>query len=223
VRDDLKALRKYMDRDLSAATDRYTAQLETVLHLAARGLRVPRGFHQDLRDKLSEVDRLIIGCLAQYWESGEWGVPHCPLGAYPWPDDKPGNLAEGLIAFQFISYIRYTLRQMRNLIYFVMVGFVLSIVALHSYPFQEPRVITTFITIMFGLFALGIVLVMVQADRDPILSRITNTRPGALNAGFFKRLGLYLAVPAVTVLASQVPSWGRFLFSWVQPALEALK
>jgi hypothetical protein len=128
-----------------------------------------------------------------------------------------------MIAFQIIGYIRYTLHQVRNLIYFVMVGFVLSMVALYSYPFQAPRTITTFITVMFLVFGGGIVLVMAQADRDRFLSRITNTRPGALNAGFFTRLITYLGLPLVTVVASQVPSWGRFLFSWVQPALEALK
>ena len=111
---------------------------------------------------------------------------------------------------------------MRNLIYFVTVGFVLSLIALHCYPFQSPRTITTFIMIMFTVFAGGIAVVMAGGSRSD-LSRITNTPLGSLDAGFFKRVVVYLGVPFVTVIGSQVPAWGRFLFSWVQPALEALK
>jgi hypothetical protein len=36
------------------------------------------------------------------------------------------------------------------------------------------------------------------------------------------RLVSYGALPLLTVLASQFPAIGRFLFSWVQPAIEAL-
>ncbi len=81
----------------------------------------------------------------------------------------------------------------------------------------------TFVTIMFLMLAGGIAFVMAQADRDATLSHITNTTPGALSPGFFRRMVTYLGLPLVTVMASQVPSWGRFLFSWVQPVLEALK
>ncbi len=128
-----------------------------------------------------------------------------------------------MIAWQVISYIRYTLHQVRNLIYFVAAGFVLSMIALHCYPFQSPHTITTFITIMFVVFAGGIVRVLAQADRDPTLRRISNRQAGTLSGGFFLRLVSYLGLPLLTVAASQFPSWGRFLFSWVQPALEALK
>jgi hypothetical protein len=64
--------------------------------------------------------------------------------------DDPLNVAESLIAFQLVGYIRYTLHHVRNLIDFVTVGFVLSLIALHGYPSQAPRTITTFITIFAG-------------------------------------------------------------------------
>ncbi len=64
---------------------------------------------------------------------------------------------------------------------------------------------------------------LAQAERDPILSRITNTTPGKLSGGFFVKIAGYLGVPLITVLGSQFPSWGRFLFSWIQPLLEAIK
>jgi hypothetical protein len=229
VRDGLKALSEYLPPALEEAARRYNHQLEMVLKRATAGLRVPWSAHRDLGERLGEVDNLLIEILQPHWDSGEWETAPAVKPARKQSDssddqaDDPGRAAQAMIAFQVIGYIRYTLHQVRNLIYFVMVGFVLSMVALYSYPFQAPRTITTFITIMFLVFGGGIVLVMAQADRDRFLSRITNTTPGALNAGFFTRLITYLGVPLVTVVASQVPSWGRFLFSWVQPALEALK
>ncbi|MGD0131344.1 MAG: hypothetical protein ABSE57_04825 [Bryobacteraceae bacterium] len=240
VRDGLKVLREYLLPGLEEAAHNYNQQLEIVLKRATAGLRVPRCAHRHLGERLGEVDKLLIEILQPHWDSGGWETAPAvkpqkqsdssedqadarPVEASLWPADDPGRAAQAMIAFQIIGYIRYTLHQVRNLIYFVMVGFVLSMVALYSYPFQAPRTITTFITVMFLVFGGGIVLVMAQADRDRFLSRITNTRPGALNAGFFTRLITYLGLPLVTVVASQVPSWGRFLFSWVQPALEALK
>jgi hypothetical protein len=240
VRDGLKVLSECLPPALEEAARKYNHQLEMVLKRATAGLRVPWSAHRDLGERLGEVDKLLIEILQPHWDSSGWETAPAvkpqkqsassedqadarPVEASLWPADDPGRVAQAMIAFQIIGYIRYTLHQVRNLIYFVMVGFVLSMVALYSYPFQAPRTITTFITIMFLVFGGGIVLVMAQADRDRILSRITNTRPGALNAGFFTRLITYLGLPLVTVVASQVPSWGRFLFSWVQPALEALK
>ncbi|HWZ81140.1 MAG TPA: hypothetical protein VNW47_00865 [Terriglobales bacterium] len=44
---------------------------------------------------------------------------------------------------------------------------------------------------------------------------------GLLTA-FRRRLVSYGALPLLTVLASQFPGIGRFLFPWVQPAIESL-
>jgi hypothetical protein len=75
----------------------------------------------------------------------------------------------------------------------------------------------------FLMFGAGIVTVLAQADRNPVLSRITKTTPDKLSGGFFLRAAGYLGVPFITVLAAQFPSWGRFMFSWVQPLLEAIR
>jgi hypothetical protein len=94
---------------------------------------------------------------------------------------------------------------------------------LHAYPFQAPRTIDTFITVVFISFAVGVVMVLVGAERDAILSRITKTEAGTLSGSFYVKVAGYVGVPLVTVLSSQFPSWGRFLFSWVQPLLESIK
>jgi hypothetical protein len=136
---------------------------------------------------------------------------------------SPDILREEIIALQYDDYIQYVLHQQRNLLLFAVLSFILSILALHAYPFEGPRMITTFITFVFIAFAGGVIVVLAQADRNPILSRITKTTPGKLSGGFFLKVAGYIGVPLITVLSSQFPSLGHFLFSWVQPLLDAVK
>lgn len=65
--------------------------------------------------------------------------------------------------------------------------------------------------------------ILTQMHGDPTLTRITDTTPGELGAAFWLRLASFLAIPTVTLLAAQFPAIGGFLFSWLQPALQALK
>jgi hypothetical protein len=66
------------------------------------------------------------------------------------------------------------------------------------------------------------VIMFAQMDRDALLSRINNTRAGHIEPGLFLHLASYGGIPLIALVASQFPSVGRFLFSWVEPALEAI-
>jgi hypothetical protein len=62
-----------------------------------------------------------------------------------------------------------------------------------------------------------------QAHRDPVISRITGTQPNELGWQFFVRIATLGAVPLLTLLATHFPSIGRYLLSFFQPGLEAIK
>jgi hypothetical protein len=62
-----------------------------------------------------------------------------------------------------------------------------------------------------------------EAYRDTILSHISGTTPNELGAHFYIRLIAYGAGPLLTLLATHFPSIGRYLLSFFQPGLEALK
>jgi len=74
------------------------------------------------------------------------------------------------------------------------------------------------------LFIIGIVgYVCAEAHRDSILSLVTQTKPGELGIQFWLRMGSLFALPLISLLVSQFPSLNNVLFSWLEPAVNALK
>jgi hypothetical protein len=153
------------------------------------------------------------------------------MQVYLLPGQKPPTLpnqteliqvAEELVALRFIALIRYVGLQLRNQLTFISGAFIISIISLRSYPFLAHRTIGWSLTIIFLILGTGIVMVFSQMSKDAILSRITDTHPGKLDKEFYFRIASVGALPLLTVLASQFPEIGRMLFSWLQPAVEAL-
>jgi hypothetical protein len=72
---------------------------------------------------------------------------------------------------------------------------------------------------------LGSAVAMVYAglERDSTLSRITNTEPGKLGAGFWIRYGSFIGVPILGMLVAQFPAITDFVTSWIEPGLNAAK
>lgn len=132
-------------------------------------------------------------------------------------------LLEEFVALRYVAYIRYVLQQMRNFLEFVTTGFMLLAVATVAYPFQGHRSISAAHWILFVLLGTGVVLVFLRMDRDPLLSRLNNSQPNKIGSDFLWRILSYGFVPLVSLLGSQFPSIREFLFSWVQPALQAIK
>jgi hypothetical protein len=128
-----------------------------------------------------------------------------------------------LFVLRYIVFIQATCRQIENLLVFLSVGFVLTLISLNSYPFQSGHVLGWFmVSLLIGMgFAIGFVLA--SSERDPVLSRLNGTTPGKIGKDFYKNLLSYGALPVLTVLAAQFPAIGSFLFSWVQPLLQALR
>ncbi len=130
--------------------------------------------------------------------------------------------AEEFVALRFVALIRYVSLQLRNELSFVSAAFILSLISLRAYPFIGHHTIGLALTIIFMILGSGVVTVFAQMDKNAILSRIADTEPGKLDKEFYLRLLSYGALPLLTVLASQFPAIGRFVFSWVQPAVEAI-
>ncbi len=99
----------------------------------------------------------------------------------------------------------------------------LVIAFIAGYPFEGQRYIEFMIICLFILAGVTVGTVFAQMDRDPLLSRLNETKPNQLGLSFVYRMISYGALPLITLLASLVPDIGNFLQSWLQPALQSLK
>jgi hypothetical protein len=131
------------------------------------------------------------------------------------------HTAEG--ALPYVLFIQVTCRQIENLLVFLSVGFVLTLVSLNSYPFQSGHVLGWFMAGLLIGTGLAVGFVLASSERDMVLSRLNGTAPGKIGKDFYMNLLSYGALPVLTVLAAQFPAIGSFLFSWVQPLLQTLR
>ena len=132
------------------------------------------------------------------------------------------EIGNEFIAMRIGAYIRYVTLHMKNLMTFMSLGFLLTLLASISYPFDRPQIIAWSATLTLAglLFTVGTVLA--QMDRDAILSRMSNSTPGQVRyMAFLKHMLAVGGLPVITVLATLFPAIGSFLFSWAAPILES--
>jgi len=182
--------------------------LQTIFALAAEHLL--RVELQDRWDKDTSSDTLDTTEVAERLADG------------PERYERTRLLAEEFVALRYIGLIHYASAQLKNLVVLLSFGFILALVAVGSYPFLSRRECVWSLAGVFVIFGIGIVMSFAQMDRDAILSRLSGTEPGKLDRDFYYRVVSYGALPLLALLASQFPSIGRFLFSWLQPGLNAL-
>ena len=127
------------------------------------------------------------------------------------------RIAEEFLAIRYVSLIRSVLVNMRRLMSFVTASFVLAIIAWNSYPFEPRQFVDWIFTALLFVLGVGIVCVLAQMYRNPILSRITDTKANELGFEFWARLISLGAIPLVTWLAYTFPDVGSFLFKFLDP------
>jgi hypothetical protein len=71
----------------------------------------------------------------------------------------------------------------------------------------------------------GIVTVWIFADmpKDPVLSYMTNTKPGELGVDYWKQIIGFGVGPLLGLLTTLFPSITDFVVSWLQSNLQGLK
>ena len=136
------------------------------------------------------------------------------------PEQK--NLLELYLAYRFVALFRYVMRQLRNMLTFVIYGFACLVLATSTYPFQGRQSLGNLMSMVFVLLLLGVAAMMIQMYRDPVLKRLEEPSSGLSNTFevAFKLIGV-AGVPLFAVLASQFPSLAEALLNWFRPLVEA--
>ena len=174
-------------------------------------------------------EALLAGVLIPYWTEDRLELVEAEPDVANSRDaddaktPKHIQLAEEFLALRYLSLIRVLLINLRQLMTFVSIIFVLALLAWNSYPFQPRQGIDWIFTgMLFGLGA-GIIWIFAQMHRDPTLSRITGTEINKLGASFYLRLVTFGAVPVLTWVASQFPEIGSTLSRLLQSGMQFAK
>ena len=179
----------------------------------------------EARKAMLEVVNQLIGFLsADYWQRGSGGSGSKKDGTES--GDRASVLAEDLVAVRYYTYIRYVVTELRNLLFFVAMGFSLLFLAFHTYAFRADQSIDWSFLVLFLVLAMGIVWVVYQMELDPILGHFGGREAedvGKVGWSFYLNLLKYGAVPLLTVIGSQVPTVSNLLLRWVQPTLQSLR
>jgi hypothetical protein len=132
--------------------------------------------------------------------------------------------AEEYLATQVAGYAEWVVGHLRVLALFLLLSLLLTTVLLYSYPFQPQGLVRLLFTLILLITIGVIVYVSTQMNRNPLLSQIAGTAPGAVtwDAGFVGNLVTFGLVPLLTLLGSAFPGFRNFLFSWAEPLVRAL-
>jgi hypothetical protein len=181
-----------------------------------------------MRLAMTDLIHKLIPYTQEYWKRREtWhaGIK-VVAGRERRKTDSPDykyELAEDLIVLRYYSYVRYVCTEARNVLFFLVLAFVLLFAALHSYPFRAGRAIDVWFIVLFLVMGTGIVIVLLQLERNSLLSNLQNTKANKVGKNFYFDVLKYGAIPLLTLIGSQVPSISNFLLGWIQPNLEAFR
>jgi hypothetical protein len=131
--------------------------------------------------------------------------------------------AEQFVSYIYLGFIQNVLGRMRTLVMCILLLFIASTIAMASYPFDPRPTISAAMVLLLAVLTAAIAFVYAQVHRDPILSFLTNTKPGELGGDFWLKLLGFGAGPVLGLLATLFPQLTDFLFSWVQPSLTSIK
>jgi hypothetical protein len=134
------------------------------------------------------------------------------------------RLAEDLVASQVVTLLKLGLGRIRSMMTFGVIGALLMVCAVGSYPFQPARFVSLYVWLT-ALSVMGaIIWVVIGIERDEVLSRIAQTRPGRIeiNAAFLGKLAIYGGVPLFALVMTSFPETGAVLLSWLEPLVRAL-
>jgi hypothetical protein len=184
----------------------------------------------DMGDRLAEVQDV----LSQLWTEEPLRVAWNPKDLeaqkkyFNWshPDSIKAwrRNAEEFMAGQVVYYISWAQDQLRRIAYFLLISLVISVALVSSYPFQPQSIVKALLAILIVVATGTIIYVTGQMNRDPVLSALSDTDPGVItwNRDFMLNVFLYVVVPILTLLSSEVPGIRSVVFSWAAPLVKSL-
>jgi hypothetical protein len=166
---------------------------------------------------------LIADVLKPLWDaetalvvSEDEKVPKVPLSPFR-------ALAEEYAALTYVNFLVTVLLRMRTMVINAIGIYVLIVISMNVYPFEPHPALQTLAIVLLASLGAAVGIAYAEMHREAILSRLTSTGTGELGWDFWLKLLSAVAIPVFSLLAVQFPQINQFLFSWLEPALQAVK
>jgi hypothetical protein len=183
-----------------------------------------------VQDKMAAVGHKVLLQLQQLWKKEENLVTaadrttehgeQIDLQAMP---VRIKTILEEWVALIYVHYIRLVLVQIRTRLATAAMLYILIVWTIGSYPFINRHSLTVGLSALLAVLAIVVISTYASINRDPILSRTINQTPDRLDLDFFLKTASMVGIPLVGLVASQFPEVSRFIFSWIEPGLAAVR
>jgi hypothetical protein len=142
-----------------------------------------------------------------------WGATAEPLST---DEQKWILLAEQFLAGRTAVFLHHLFLHLENLLFSVMAGLILMLLAFSSYPFQPSDQLLLFNWFVILATVMLTVVVFVQVNRNSVVSLLSGTDPGKVtwNREFIVRLLLYGVLPILALFGAQFPEGLKNIVSW---------
>jgi hypothetical protein len=188
----LDAQEKTLESDREEANDNWSKALR--LRSQAHGL-------------LSQASLIVVHLLKPHWSS-RTAAPR---------NDKQNwfVLAEYFLAGRTAVFIHHLFLHLQNILFSVMAGLLLMLLAVSSYPFQPGDQLLLFNWAIILTVVVLSVLILVQINRNSIISLLAGINPGEVswNQEFIMKLVIYGLVPILALIGAQFPETLRSIVS----------
>lgn len=131
-------------------------------------------------------------------------------------------LAEEFLAFRFLGFIRYAVLQLRNLLTYFSVAFVLLSMSVSCYPFFSQSLSQMYVGVAFAALSGSTGYVLSAMARDRTLRSLASDSKGKDHPVFVQAVQS-AALPLIAFAGTYFPQLGRVLFTWLQPVLSSIK
>jgi hypothetical protein len=114
-------------------------------------------------------------------------------------------LARQVIALELLMYVEWVLRYFRHLCRFLVLGGLLGLALVGSYPFQPQNEFQWLALALFGLSLAVVVYLILALNRNATLSRLAGTEPGSisLDRALLSNVALFVVVPLTAVIGAK--------------------
>ncbi len=209
--------------DLDHQVNNSEAHLAASLQAEATGQwRKALRLRRTALESLATLSKTLSSALEPYWHLAGSAIP--PKLEIRTGEKKWQSLAEGFLVSRIVHLLALVFAQMQNLVYFVMVGLLLMLLAVITYPFQPSDLLLLYNWSIILAFVALTLIVFVQIDRDAVLSLLSGTTPGRVtwDRAFVFRILTYAFLPISALLGAQFPDVLRQAISWISSS-EILK